>query len=135
MVLNAKCHAIRDAQLLEKQQIKKELEEENKRLDIMMEIERLNAIKIQEEIEKKRHQQIKEGASMVLKQIEENEKEKVYREDMREQENAAMLESMQKLQEKDWEEYCKRKGVQKKLAVRTNDHFVGDSFDLFRRNY
>ncbi|CAF1645153.1 unnamed protein product, partial [Adineta ricciae] len=117
MVLNAKCHAIRDAQLLEKQQIKKELEEENKRLDIMMEIERLNAIKIQEEIEKKRHQQIKEGASMVLKQIEENEKEKVYREDMREQENAAMLESMQKLQEKDWEEYCKRKGVQKKLAT------------------
>ncbi len=55
---------------------------------------------------------------MVLKQIEENEKEKVYKEDAREQENAAMLESMQKLQEKDWEEFSKRKDVQKKLAVK-----------------
>ena len=60
------------------------------------------------------------GASWVLKQIEENEKEKVFREDMREQENAAMLESMQKLQEKDWEDYSKRKGVQKRLAVRSS---------------
>jgi hypothetical protein len=58
------------------------------------------------------------GASMVLKQIEENEKEKVYKEDAREQENAAMLESMQKLQEKDWEEFSKRKDIQKKLAVK-----------------
>jgi hypothetical protein len=55
---------------------------------------------------------------MVLKQIEENEKEKVYKEDAREQENAAMLESMQKLQEKDWEEFSKRKDIQKKLAVK-----------------
>ncbi len=54
---------------------------------------------------------------MVLKQIEENEKEKVYKEDAREYENAAMLEFMQKLQEKDWEEYSKRKDIQKKLAV------------------
>jgi hypothetical protein len=36
------------------------MEEENKRLDMMMEIERLNALKIQEEIELRRHQQIKE---------------------------------------------------------------------------
>lgn len=47
-------HAIRDAQLLEKQQIKKELQEEEKRLDIMMEVDRLNALRIQEEIEKRR---------------------------------------------------------------------------------
>jgi len=29
-----------------------------------------------------------------------------------------MLESMQKLQEKDWEEFSKRKDIQKKLAVK-----------------
>ena len=34
--------------------------EEDKRLDMMMEIERRNALKIQEEIEKKRHLQNKE---------------------------------------------------------------------------
>ena len=55
LILNAKCHAIRDAQVLEKRQIKKEVTEEDKRLDMMMEIERLNALKIQEEIERRRH--------------------------------------------------------------------------------
>jgi hypothetical protein len=52
--LNVKVHAIRDAQLAEKQQVKKEFKDEEKRLDQMMEVDRLNAIKIQEEIEKKR---------------------------------------------------------------------------------
>jgi len=47
-------HAIRDAQLVEKEQIKREIKEEEKRLDLMMEIDRVNAIKVQEEIEKKR---------------------------------------------------------------------------------
>jgi hypothetical protein len=34
--------------------------EEDKRLDMMMEIERVNALKIQEEIEQRRQQQAKE---------------------------------------------------------------------------
>jgi len=38
MILNAKCHAIRDAQILEKGQISKELVDEEKRLDTMMEV-------------------------------------------------------------------------------------------------
>jgi hypothetical protein len=54
---------------------------------------------------------------MVLKQIEENEQEKIFKEEAREQENAAMFEYIQKLQEKDWEEFSKRKDSQKKLAV------------------
>jgi hypothetical protein len=54
---------------------------------------------------------------MILKQIEENEKEKVYKEEVREQENAAMFDYMQKLQEKDFEDFSKRKESQKKLAV------------------
>jgi hypothetical protein len=64
---------------------------------------------------------------MVLKQIEENEKEKVYKEEVREQENAAMFDYMQKLQEKDWEEFSKRKDTQKKLAVKI---FLSDFFIL-----
>ena len=55
LILNAKVHAIRDAQVVEKQQIKKEVVDEEKRLDTMMEVDRLNAIRIQEEIEKRRH--------------------------------------------------------------------------------
>ncbi len=55
---------------------------------------------------------------MILKQIEETEKEKVYKEEVREQENVAMFDYMQKLQEKDWQDFSKRKESQKKLAVK-----------------
>lgn len=54
LILDAKVHAIRDAQIEEKFHIQKEVKEEEKRLDLMMEVDRLNSIKIQEEIEKKR---------------------------------------------------------------------------------
>jgi len=57
LILNAKCHAIRDAQILEKKTVREELESEDKRLDTMMEIDRINAIKAQEEIEDLRKQQ------------------------------------------------------------------------------
>jgi len=55
--LNAKCHAIRDAQILEKGQIRREMDHEEQRLDVMMEVDRQNAITIQEEIEKKRKEE------------------------------------------------------------------------------
>jgi hypothetical protein len=45
---------------LEKQQIKQEMVEEDKRLDMMIEIDRLNALQIQEEIERRRQLQAKE---------------------------------------------------------------------------
>ncbi|XP_014250984.1 cilia- and flagella-associated protein 45-like [Cimex lectularius] len=40
LILSTKCHAIRDAQVAEKQTIQKELQEEERRLDMMMEQER-----------------------------------------------------------------------------------------------
>lgn len=60
LILDAKVHAIRDAQLEEKYHIRKEVKEEEKRLDKMMEVDRLNSIKIQEEIEKKRKHDLQE---------------------------------------------------------------------------
>ena len=53
-MLNAKCHAIRDAQILEKGIIKDETTDEEKRLDAMMEVERQRALLLQEEIEEQR---------------------------------------------------------------------------------
>lgn len=57
MILNAKCHAIRDAQILEKKIINGEMQHEEKRLDQMMEIDRVNSLKMQEEIERKRREE------------------------------------------------------------------------------
>ena len=74
LILNAKCHAVRDAQLLEKEVIRKEQLEEQKRLDQIMEIDRQNAIVLEEEIEKKRKEEKLVGAMQIMEQIEENEK-------------------------------------------------------------
>jgi len=74
LILNAKCHAVRDAQLLEKDIIRKEQLEEQKRLDQIMEIDRQNAIVLEEEIEKKRKEEKLVGAMQIMEQIEENEK-------------------------------------------------------------
>jgi hypothetical protein len=57
------------------------------------------------------------GAKVVLKQIEENRQEKLLKDEMREQENLAMLEFLEDLQKQDYEELKKRKDQQKKLAV------------------
>lgn len=73
MILGAKIHAIRDAQILEKGQIQKEMKVEEKRLDQMMELDRLNAIKIDEEIERKRKDEKLIGAMKIMEQIQENE--------------------------------------------------------------
>ena len=53
MMLYSKCVTIRDKQLMEKQRIEDERYEEEKRLDKMMEIERLKMLKYHEEREKK----------------------------------------------------------------------------------
>lgn len=57
IILNAKCHAIRDAQILEKQLIQRELDAEERRLDHMMEVERQKAIQRQEELDRKRREE------------------------------------------------------------------------------
>ena len=58
LILDAKCHVIRDMQILEKQLITKELEEEEKRLAKMMEVERKKASEMQEELECRRKQDL-----------------------------------------------------------------------------
>lgn len=58
IILEAKCHAIRDTQILEKTQIEKELMEEEMRLARMMEVERQKASAMQEELERKRKEEL-----------------------------------------------------------------------------
>lgn len=57
VILNAKCHAIRDTQLQEKEEILKAMKEEEERLDMMMEIDRVKALAEFEERERERHLQ------------------------------------------------------------------------------
>jgi hypothetical protein len=51
--------------------------EEQKRLDLMMEIERLKSLKVQEEREVKRKEAQKQGSLVIIDQIKEREMERI----------------------------------------------------------
>ncbi|CAL1526482.1 unnamed protein product [Lymnaea stagnalis] len=120
VILNAKCHAIRDAQILEKDLIKKEMVEEEKRLDVMMEVDRQNAIKIYEEIEQRRKEEQLLGAAKLLEQIDENEKEKIFELERKDQENLQMQRYIEKLMEEDQEVIDRKKAEQISLREELN---------------
>lgn len=91
LILNAKCHAIRDAQLIEKVDIKKEQLEEEKRLDEMMEVERLKALQEYEEREKAAHMERLVGAQVLQHQITEREQLRLLDEEKKDQETKVSL--------------------------------------------
>lgn len=120
MILNAKCHVIRDTQLLEKDLIKKEIQEEDKRLDEMMEIDRMNALRLEEEIEKKRKEERLVGAMKIMEQIEDNEKERLLDLELKDQENQMMKKYLNKLCEEEATKIEKRRQEQALLRDELN---------------
>ena len=73
LTMEAKVHMIRDAQCTEKQAMRREVGAEEKRLDDEMERNRANAIRIEEEIGRKRKNERMIGAMMIMDQINHNQ--------------------------------------------------------------
>jgi DNA integrity scanning protein DisA with diadenylate cyclase activity len=73
MILGAKVQLVRDAQVVEKVNIKKELLVEERRLDGMTELDRLNSVKMEEEIALKKKNENKAGAMLVMEQIKQHQ--------------------------------------------------------------
>lgn len=73
MVLYAKVVTIRDKQLEENKVLESHWVEEQKRLDLMMEIERLKGLQAAEEREKHRVQAQRRGAAVIIDQIKDRE--------------------------------------------------------------
>lgn len=69
MVLYSKVVTIRDKQKEENMRLEKEFVEEQKKLDLMMEIERLKLLKKEEEFEVNKASQRKRGAQVIVDQI------------------------------------------------------------------
>jgi len=88
--------------------------EEEKRLDTMMEVDRQNAIKIQEEIEKRRKEERLMGAAKLLDQIQENEQERLFDLERKDQENIQMQKYIEKMMDED------RVGLEKKKVEQTS---------------
>lgn len=66
MTLYAKVVTVRDKQLTENKSLEQEWCDEQKRLDLMMEIERLKALKVQDEREQLRMEAQRRGAAVII---------------------------------------------------------------------
>lgn len=119
-ILESKCHAIRDAQVLEKEQVQKEMCAEERRLDGMMEADRNNALKIQEEIENRRRQESYLRALQILDQIKEREKQKLLELEAKDQENMSMQKFLHNLMLEEKEKLEKKRDEQNELRVVLN---------------
>nr|XP_054363765.1 cilia- and flagella-associated protein 45 [Mirounga angustirostris] len=124
IILNAKCHAIRDAQILEKQLIQRELDAEEKRLDQMMEVERQRSIQRQEELDRKRREERIRGRQHIVEQMEKNQEERSLLAEQREQERDQMLEYMEQLQDEDLRDMERRH--QQKLKMQAEIKRIND---------
>ncbi|XP_072948242.1 cilia- and flagella-associated protein 45-like [Epargyreus clarus] len=108
IILASKCHAIRDAQIAEKDLIKKELDEEQRRLDAIMEENRQAAVKRAEEEEERRHQLRLQNLAALKEQIRAHESAKIMEAERIEEESirvnqaniAMQIDEAQKLREK-----------------------------------
>eukprot|EP00455_Lapot_gusevi_P038192 TRINITY_DN4278_c0_g1_i1.p1 TRINITY_DN4278_c0_g1~~TRINITY_DN4278_c0_g1_i1.p1 ORF type:complete len:528 (-),score=158.40 TRINITY_DN4278_c0_g1_i1:504-2030(-) len=124
MMLYARCVTIRDAQLQEKRQLAREREEEEKRLNALMEVERIEALRAAEERERARQIEQKRGASIIVQQMDEREKDRIRQLELKEQESALMLARIKELERKDEEEKARKVVEGKKLLqeiVRANE--------------
>ncbi|XP_041098395.1 cilia- and flagella-associated protein 45 [Polyodon spathula] len=115
LILGSQCHAIRDTQILEKKQILSELQEEEKRLDAMMEVERRKAIKMQEEIDEMRKQQRIEGKVQIIQQMAERQEERLLNEEFKEQEGQHVLDKLEQLQVEEMENLQRKWEEQRRM--------------------
>lgn len=115
VVLNSKCVAIRDAQIEEKKSIRAEKAHGERRLDMMMEMERLKALNAYEDREKKQIEDRKKGALVIRAQIEEREREQARQQQLKLQEQQQMLQQIEKLKEDEKEEAQRRVAAAQRL--------------------
>merc|ERR1719446_1406436 len=101
MMLYAKVVTIRDAQLNEKKVVQKERLEEERRMDTIMEVERLKALKMYEEREQRRKEDQRNGAQVIKVQMRERERERVRQLELQDQEREAMLRQNAEMKEEE----------------------------------
>jgi len=120
MMLYSKIVTIRDAQIQEKRAVQAEREEEERQLDMMMEIERLKALQVYEEREKTRVEDQRRGASMIVHQIKERQAQRMREEEARDQERAFVLKQIEVLKAEEVEQQKEKKLAAARLMVEVN---------------
>merc|ERR1711988_892358 len=111
----AKCSTIRDAQLEEKKALQRQTEEEEMRLDEVMESERVRAVELYEQREAQRAVDRVHGKDVIVEQIKARERERLLQQEILDQEREAMLRQLERLKEEDLLKAEMKKEAAKKL--------------------
>ena len=109
MMMQSKVAAVREAQLQEKVYIAQEKIEEEKQIALIMEIERLKALKMYEEREQRRAEDQRSGAKVIIEQIAERKGQLQLEEDLRAQERHFVLKQIEALRIEEAEQIRNRK--------------------------
>ncbi|XP_023801989.1 cilia- and flagella-associated protein 45 isoform X2 [Cyanistes caeruleus] len=112
LFLEAKCNMIWDKQLLEKRTIRKELADEEKRLDKMMLLEWEKGSEVQEELECQRKRELLRARQDIAKQMEQNAEQRALREEELYQEGQRHLERLEQMKREDrkaWQQEQERR--------------------------
>lgn len=103
LIMEAKVHAVRDAQVAEKSRLVTEGEEHQYRLDLMMEEERVRGLLESERVDAALKEEHLQGRRELEAQILERKLQKQLDDEIREQEQKAMLEKLELLHLEDYE--------------------------------
>merc|ERR1719247_2241341 len=120
MMLYSKVVTIRDAQIQEKRYVQQEKEEEERELDMMMEIERLKGLKMYEEREKARIDDQRRGAQVIIEQIKDRQAQRMREEEQRDQERAFILRQIDALKQEEVEQQKAKKIAAHRLMQEVN---------------
>jgi len=117
MVMYSKIVTIRDKQLVESKTLEEEWLAEQKKLDLMMEIERLKSLQEQEERDTRRAHARKAGAMVIIDQIAEREQERIKQRELLEKEKAQMLKNIEQMKKADAVQAEKKKERNKNMVT------------------
>ncbi|KND02810.1 uncharacterized protein SPPG_01891 [Spizellomyces punctatus DAOM BR117] len=117
LMLYAKCVAIRDRQVDEKKMIEKERKQEERRLDAIMEAERVQELKKLEERERKRAEEMRKGAATIRAQIAERREAALLDDEKRDQETKGILAQIAQQNAQEVQEKAAKINLQKQLRL------------------
>ena len=121
MCLYSKCVTIRDKQLDEQTRLESEYRDEDKRLDMMMEIERLKNLRHQEELDIARKAALKQGSMVIIDQIKERELERINEQEMMEREKQLIHEQINQLKLEEQKEIEDKRITAQKMMVEVEE--------------
>lgn len=123
MALYSKCVTIRDAQIEERRHVLEEQLEEDRRMYLVMEAERIKALQAQEAIEAAKKEEQRRGALVLQQQIDERAAERLRQLELREHERAQILSEIERVKRQEAEQLAAKRAAGRRLleeVARTN---------------